>query len=125
MQLTPQQQQELLAARAVRQRRVSLKFTPEQAEEWRTAAEHEQANKQENIVHFRKIQAAMQQPGFHGDIRRAITASRCPLRLLAEQTGIDAQLLSDFRAGDADLPAPALDRLLEFLGLRLMQEIPR
>jgi hypothetical protein len=28
-------------------------------------------------------------------------------------------------AGDAQLPSTALDRLLEKLGLRLMQEIPR
>jgi hypothetical protein len=34
-------------------------------------------------------------------------------------------LLSDFRAGEAELPAAALDRLLGVLGLRLMQEIRR
>ncbi len=29
------------------------------------------------------------------------------------------------RAGDAELPAASLDRLIEALGLRLMQEISR
>jgi hypothetical protein len=44
---------------------------------------------------------------------------------LAAEIGIDARLLSDSRAGDAELPAAALDRLIGVLGLRLMHEIPR
>jgi hypothetical protein len=43
---------------------------------------------------------------------------------LAEEIDVDLLLFSDFRAGEAELPAAALDRLLEALGLRLMQEIP-
>jgi len=43
---------------------------------------------------------------------------------LAKQINVDPRLLSDFRAAQAELPAAALDRLLEALGLRLMQEIP-
>ncbi len=44
---------------------------------------------------------------------------------LAKEIDVDPRLLSDFRAGEAELPAAALDRLIESLGLRLMQEIPR
>ena len=69
---------------------------------------------------------AAEQPGFFGDVqRRAITASRQPMDELCERIGVDQQLLSDFRADDAELPAAALERLIQTLGLRLMQEIPR
>jgi hypothetical protein len=44
---------------------------------------------------------------------------------LSAEIGVDPRLLSDFRAGDAELPALALDRLIQTLGLRLVQEIPR
>jgi hypothetical protein len=65
---------------------------------------------------------AAEQPGFFGDVRRAILASRRPIDELAAAIGVDARVLSDFRAGNEELPAGALDRLLETLGLRLMQE---
>lgn len=51
--------------------------------------------------------------------------SRRPVNELAATLGVDAQLLSDFRAGEAELSAAVLDRLVDALGLRLMQEIPR
>jgi hypothetical protein len=44
---------------------------------------------------------------------------------LAEDIGVGLRLFSDFRAGEAVLPAAALDRLLEALGLRLVQAIRR
>jgi hypothetical protein len=52
-------------------------------------------------------------------------SSRRPTAELAKEIDVDLLLFSDFRAGEAKLPATALDRLLETLGLRLMQEIPR
>ncbi|TVS21031.1 MAG: hypothetical protein EA424_00950 [Planctomycetaceae bacterium] len=54
------------------------------------------------------------------DVRRAIAASRRPIHELADEIGVEPRLLSDFCAGDAELPPVALDRLLETLGLRLM-----
>jgi hypothetical protein len=69
--------------------------------------------------------SAAEQPGFFGDVRRAIMLASSSIPNLATEIGVDGRVLSDFRAGDAELPAPALDRLLEKLGLRLMQEIPR
>lgn len=75
------------------------------------------------IAHIQKIKTAAQQPGFFGDVRRAISLSGRRVDDLADAAGIDPRLLSDFRAGDADLPSGVLDRLLNVLGLRLMLEI--
>lgn len=125
MQLTPQQQTQLREAKALDQQRVSLHFTAKQKGDWRDAVEQELAGKEENLAHFRKIQKAAEQPGLFGDVRRAIALSRRPLAELAAAIGVEPDLLSDFRAGEMELPSTALDRLAETLGLRLMQEIPR
>lgn len=124
MRLTAEQQEQLQRARAAQQHRVNLEFTAEQRAAWQQAAAEEQACKAENFAHFRKIESAAQEPGFFGDIRRAILVSRrSPIELSAE-IGVDPLMLSDFRAGTAELPAGALSRLIEVLGLRLVQEIP-
>jgi hypothetical protein len=125
MQLTPEQERQLQAAKAAGQKRVDLRLTAEQRSQWRAAVEEELAGKEENIAHFRKIRTAAEQPGFFGDVRRAIVLSGRPVAELAKEIGVHPRLFSDFRAGEADLPAAALDRLIEALGLRLMQEIPR
>jgi hypothetical protein len=125
MELTPEQQEQVRQAKAAGEKRVRLSFTPQQKTEWEAALQQELAGREENIAHFRKIRAAAEQPGFFGDVRRAIALSRIPIYELAVEVGVDARLLSDFRAGEADLPAATLDRLIETLGLRLMQEIPR
>ena len=125
MQLTPEQQQQVLQAKANGDKRLTIQFTPEQRAEWTAAVQEELAGKEENIAHFRKLQAAAQQPGFFGDIRRAIVLSRRPVDELAQKIGVHPSQFSAFRAGDAELPSASLDRLIEVLGLRLMQEIPR
>ncbi len=125
MQLTPEQQSLVARARAAGEKRVNLTKTPEQKAEWRAEVQQELAGREENIEHFRKIKAAAEQEGFLGDLRRVISRSRRPLQELAAEIGVDPRQLSDFRAGDVDLPAAALDRLIGALGLRLMQEIPR
>ena len=124
MELTPEQQNQLEQAKAAGEKHVRLCFTPEQREQWRAAVEEELAGKDENIVHIGKIRGAAEQPGFFGDVRRAIVLSRRPVDELATAIGVDVRLFSDFRAGEAELPAAALDRLIEILRLRLMQEIP-
>jgi hypothetical protein len=75
-QLTPQRQEQVRQAKAASERRMHLRFTPEQGNEWRVAIEEELAGKEENIAHLRKIRAAAEQPGFFGDLRRAVLASR-------------------------------------------------
>jgi hypothetical protein len=125
MHLTPQQNEQIRQAKAAGEIRVTIQFTPEQEQEWRAAAAQEMAGKEENIAHIRKLQAAAAKPGFFGDVRRAIIHCRRASDELAAEIGVDPHLLSDFRAGEADLPSEALDSLIETLGLRLMQEIPR
>ena len=125
MQLTPEQQEQLQQAKAAGEKRVHLHLTAEQRNAWRMEVEEEQASKQENLAQLGRITSAAEQPGFFGDVRRAILLSRRPMAELADEIGVDLLLFSDFRAGQADLPAAALDRLIETLGLRLMQEIPR
>jgi hypothetical protein len=66
---------------------------------------------------------AEREPGFSGDLRRAITAARRPSHELAADLGIDVRLLENFRAGDATLPSNVVDRLVATLGLRLTAEI--
>jgi len=68
--------------------------------------------------------SSAEQPGFFGDLRRAIVASRRSVAGLSAGIGVDQRLLSDFQAGDAELPA-ALERLVDTLDLRLMHKIPR
>ncbi len=125
MPLTPEQQDEVRKARAAGDKRVTIGFTTQQKDQWEAAVRKELAGKEENIAHLREIQAAAEQPGFFSDLRRAIVASRRPLDELSARIGVDQRLLSDFRAGNAELPAAALERLVDTLGLRLMQEIPR
>jgi hypothetical protein len=124
MRLTPEQEKQVAQARTVGEKRVTLDFTPQQRAEWEAVVEQELAGREENAARLRKIRAAAQHPGFFGDVRRAIAFSRRPVHELAVQIGVDPALLSDFRAGEADLPSHALDRLIDALGLRLMREIP-
>jgi hypothetical protein len=125
MNLTPEQTEQLRQAKQRGERRVSIQFTPEQKKAYREAVEREMAGKEANIAHCLKIKSAAEQPGFFGDVRRAIILSRPSICDLASAIGVEQRLLSDFQAGEAELPAAALERLLETLGLRLMHEIPR
>ena len=125
MPLTPEQQDEVRKAKAAGDNRVTIGFTAQQKDQWKAGVQEELAGKEENISHLRKIQAAAKQPGFFGDLRRAIAASRQSVDELSAGIGVDQRLLSDFRAGDKELPAAVLERLVDTLGLRLMQEIPR
>jgi hypothetical protein len=72
-----------------------------------------------------RISKKSKRPGFFGDVRGAIILSRRPVAELASDIGVEPLRFSDFRAGEAELPAASLDRLLKTLGFRLMQEIPR
>jgi hypothetical protein len=125
MRLTQEQQAQINQARSGGEKRATVDFMPEQKAEWEAAVQEELAGREENLDRLRKIKAAAEQTGFLGDLRRAIALSRRPVRELAAEIDVDWRLLSDFRSGEAELPSPALDRLVAALGLRLMQEIPR
>ena len=125
MELTPEQREEVRMAKAAGDKRATIDFTAQQEQEWESTVQEELAGKDENIAYFRRIKVAAEQPGFFGDVRRAIALSRRSVDELCEEIGVDQRLLSDFRAGDAELLPDALEQLLQTLGLRLMQEIPR
>jgi hypothetical protein len=125
MELTPEQRNEIRAAKSAGHRRTTIRFTTQQKAEWEAAVQEELAGKEENIAHHQKIKAAAEQPGFFGDLRRSIALSRMSMEELSSEIGVDQRLLSDFRTDDAELPAVTLDRLIQTLGLRLMHEIPR
>jgi hypothetical protein len=72
-----------------------------------------------NSAHARAILAAAAQPGFSGELRRAINAALVPSHRLAADIGVTVDVLEDFRAGTVDLPGGAIDRLVARLGLRL------
>lgn len=122
MKLTDEQKESL-----ERQRRDSpgeplrIELTPEQREEFQRTAQREEAGREENIAWLRKLEAAAAEPGFSGDLRRALLTS--PLggrRDLSAELGVDRQTLDSFQIGEGSLPFAAVDRLVELLGLRLV-----
>ena len=125
MQLTPRQQQQIREAKESGQRRTTLSLTAEQRKSWREAVQKELDGKGENLAHVRQVMIVAEEPGFFGDVRRAILLSRRPVAELAAVVGVEPQALSNFRAGAEELHSTALNRLIETLGLRLMQKIPR
>jgi ribosome-binding protein aMBF1 (putative translation factor) len=125
MEVTPEQQQQIQRAKATGESRVNLAFTDQQKADWQRAAREEQDERDATIGQMEKIRDAARQPGFFGDVRRALASSRRPVSELATTIGVEQNVLSDFRAAEAELPAQALETLIAELGLRLMQEIPR
>jgi hypothetical protein len=126
LQLTDEQQaalREQLAATPP-ERRVGVPLTPEQAAAYRQAVAEELAGKKEMTDYVRKLRAAEQEPGLFGDLRRAINASRLERTLIAAEIGTTPDELDKFRTADAPLPPEALKRLVDVLGLQLMQQIP-
>ena len=124
MKLTPEQRQQVEAARAAGERRVMLEYTPEQLADWEAARDRALAEKPEVIARFQKMRQAERQDTFSGRLRRAIRASMRNTKSLAEEIDVDWRLLDDFRCGDATLPSDVIDRLIAALGLRLVQDIP-
>lgn len=123
MQLTPEQQAEIERQRSDGRRRLHVTMTDEQRAEYRRLVALEDAGMEENKAYARKLMAAAAEPGFSGDLRRAIGRSRHSPDELAVEIGVAPELLDRFCTGEADLPTAAIDRLVETLGLRLMAEI--
>jgi hypothetical protein len=96
MRWSSEQIEQIQNAKAAGEKRVTLSFTAEQKNRWRAAVEEELTGKEENLAYFRKAQAAAQQPGFFGDVRRAINLSRRSAEKLANEIGVESRLLSDF-----------------------------
>ena len=106
------------------QGRVGVPLTSEQAVAYREAVQEELAGKDEMVAHVRKLRAAEQEAGLFGDLRRAINASRLDRNVIAQMIGTTRAELDRFRTAEAPLPPEALRRLVDVLGLQLMQPIP-
>ena len=98
-------------------RKTPLRLTP--PAELLRLAELEQANKAETVARFRRMLVASNEPGFSGDLRRAIDSQRLHPRRLADECGVDWRVLDDFRSGDATLPSDVIDRLVQRLGIKV------
>jgi hypothetical protein len=125
MQLTPGQIDQIKVALAEGRRRASVSLTDAQRQLWQSEVAVEDRDRGDTVARVSRIRAAAIRPGFFGDLRRAIAMARIPDARLASLVGIDAQLLEQFREGQAELPGEAIERLIATLGLRLMHEIPR
>jgi hypothetical protein len=101
-------------------KRIHTKWTPEQRADYFRRVALEEAGREENLAYLNKLETAADEPGFSGDLRRAIAASLKPPEDLATEIGLDGDLLNQFCCGEAALPSTAIDRLVERLGLQLM-----
>jgi hypothetical protein len=125
MQLTPGQVDQITLALAEGKRRASVSMTDAQRQLWQNEVAAEDQGRDDTVARVSRIRAAAIRPGFFGDLRRAIAMARIPDARLAGLVGVDVQLLEQFREGDTELSADAIERLIATLGLRLMHEIPR
>lgn len=83
-------------------------------------ARQEQADRELNRVWLRKLEAAAAEPGFSGELRRAIVSSGKSPESLAAACGVDVELFEEFQCGEGSLPSAAMDRLIATLHLRLV-----
>lgn len=123
IELTPDQREQVRRAREAGERRIVLATTPNQDAEIERAVAEEDALKEQNREQARKRHLAQAEPGFTGDLRRAIVRSHQPLTEIAEAIDIPEERLDSFCAGESELPTDAVGRLVSLLGLRLMAEI--
>jgi ribosome-binding protein aMBF1 (putative translation factor) len=98
-------------------------LTPQEAARYRDIRAQIEAEKPSIFARRDAQVQAEREPGFSGDLRRAITTACRPSHELAAELGIDVRLLEDFRVGEATLPSDVIDRLVATLGLRLTAEI--
>ncbi|MEO8497814.1 MAG: hypothetical protein ABI614_22335, partial [Planctomycetota bacterium] len=66
-----------------------MAFTDQQKARWQRLAGEEQDERQATIGRIERIREAAQQPGFFGDLRRAISAAHRPLSELAATIGVE------------------------------------
>lgn len=121
MHRTPEQLAEIERQRKANPnaRGVWIEFTPEQLEEWRQLVSEVEAGRDQDIAHVRAIEAAAREPGFSGDLRRAIMAARIPSHQFADRIGIPITEFEEFRAGQHVLTSDVIERLIDVLGLKL------
>jgi hypothetical protein len=119
IQLTPEQREQLQIAKASLPQ---FALSTEQRARMKEAIAQEVAGRQANEMKLGKLLTAEQEPGFSGSLRRAISAAQVPITGLAESIAIDPRQLDAFRTGEATLPSDVVDRLVDVLHLRLVEE---
>lgn len=123
MKLTPEQRQQVDAAKARGENRIVFTdLTPEQVAAQRLAIAEAEADRPRIVALFKKMAAAAKEAGFSGSLRRAIYESNMMPQDLALEAGIDPLALEAFACGEAPLPTDAVDLLVEHLGLALVKE---
>lgn len=98
--------------------------TPEAAERYERLAEAIEAEKPDIIRRARLAIAAGDEPGFRGDLRRAIHATGVTQEKIAEGAGIHVFSLCDFLEGTAELTSTQIGAIVELLGFQLVRTIP-
>jgi hypothetical protein len=101
-----------------------LEATPEQRELIDRVAALVELEKPEITRRWQLSEAAAAEPGFRGDLRRAIHSSGMHVQKLATLTGIELIPLSDFLEGMAELTSDQIQKLVDTLKLQLVRTIP-
>jgi hypothetical protein len=99
-------------------------LTPEEAERFDRLAEVVEAEKSDIIRQAKRLMAAGDEPGFNGDLRRAIHGSGVVLEKIANAAGMHVFALCDFLEGTAELTSGQIAAIAQFLGLQLVRTIP-
>ncbi len=92
-------------------------FTPEERKRWQQKAADEELAMPANQARLKRMDDAINEETFSGELRRAIRDAKIPHQELANRIGVSWRQLLDFQAGDAALPSDAIDRLIEALAM--------
>jgi hypothetical protein len=84
----------------------------------------EDGHQKQTIEQVRRLFAAGDEPGFSGDLRRAIHSGGKPLEALAAAAHVDVPRLCDFLEGAAELTSEQIRIITHELGLQLVRSIP-
>lgn len=87
------------------------------------AIEEEDRYQAKTIEQVHRLMAAGDEPGFCGDVRRAIHSSGIQLEKIAAAAGINVFALCDFLEGTAELSSTQLAAVVQLLGLQLVRPL--
>lgn len=87
------------------------------------AVEAEELHQPQTIEQVQRVLVAAQEPGFNGDLRRAIHGGHVPLSTIAEAAQMDVFALSAFLEGTQPLTSTQIAAITDRLGLQLVRRI--
>jgi len=88
-----------------------------------TAIEDEENHQSQTIEQIERILAAAQEPGFSGDLRRAIHGAHVPLSTIAAAAQMEVFALNEFLEGTHPLTSTQIAAISDCLGLQLVRRI--